>query len=219
MQGVIMRTGMILACFFIAFLSQPALSDDFDDFGNQITYFYLSPSQSQFDAFQSNADKFQDILDSSENSASLLVAVMIARISQKYNWPIGSGVLGQRAKEIVEGKSQVARYVSDDSLIDPTKLDIWWASFFATGDEYYLERIFQYAGLALPKGDSEMMLVIGAATWSFRSNCRQHKMVLEFARKKQNLPSLPEAQVRFIEDCIAHAESNGIGQSTPDDNP
>jgi hypothetical protein len=132
--------------------------------------------------------------------------VMIARISNKYGWPIADNVLGAKASEILGGTSPLAKFVSDDTQINPAKLDIWWSSFFATGDERYLENIFRYAGLELPKGNLDRMQVIGAATWSFKANCRQHIKVLEFAKKKLASQLASERQAKFLRDCVAGAE-------------
>ena len=217
--GVYMKTVALLIHLVAALWCQSVLAADFEDFGQQMSYFYLTPSQESFNTLQKNADRFRDKLEGAGNGADILVAVMIAKISQTNNWPIGDGGLGRRAKEIVEGKSRLATYVIDDSQVDPTKLDIWWVSFFATGDDHFLENIFQYAGLELPKGDIGRMLVIGAATWSFKANCRQHKRVLEFARQKLNSPSISEAQAKFVKESIAFAETRSTEQGAPGDAP
>jgi hypothetical protein len=185
--------------------SPAAFADTIEDFGKQMSYFYLAPSQEAFSVLQKNANQFRDKIEGANNGADTLVAVLIARVSQKYQWPIGGGVFGDRAKEIIEGKSTLAKYVSDNSQVDPSKIDVWWADFFATGDEQYLENIFQYTGGALPMGGDEKALVAGSANWSFKANCRQHEKVLEFARKKLKSASLPEAQVKFVNECIAFA--------------
>lgn len=198
---------------------QSVLADTLEDFGNQMSYFYLAPSQESFSKFQKNADQLRDKLEGSGNGADILVAVMIAKISQTRHWPIGSSAFSERAKEIMEGKSPLAKYVVDDSRVDPAKIDVWWASFFAMGDERFLENIFQYASLELPKGDIGRMLLVGAATWSFKANCRQHKKVLEFARQKLNSPSVSEVQAKFVKECITFAETKSAEQGVPEETP
>jgi hypothetical protein len=214
-----MKTVALFIYLVATLCCQSVLADDLEDFGKQMSYFYLTPSQESFNTFQKNADRFRDRLEGAGNGADILVAVMIAKISQTNNWPIGDGAFGKRAKEIVEGKSRLAKYVIDDSQVDPTKLDVWWASFFATGDELFLEKIFQHAGLELPKGDIGRMLVVGAATWSFKANCRQHKKVLEFARRKLNSLSISEAQAKFVKESIAFSETKSTEQGAPGDTP
>ena len=45
------------------------------------------------------------------------------------DWPItGKSKVAATAKEITAGNSQVARYVQDDTIVDPSKLDVWWVS-------------------------------------------------------------------------------------------
>jgi hypothetical protein len=212
-----MKSIALLFCLAASLWCQTVLADDLEEFGSQISYFYLAPSQESFSAFQKNANKFRAKLEGAGNGADILVAVMIAKISQTHHWPIEDGAFAKRAKEIAEGNSQLAKYINDDSQVDPTKLDIWWASFFATGEERYLGNIFKYAGLDLPERDIGRMLIVGAATWSFKSNCRQHKKVLEFAKKKLNSPTLPGAQAKFVKECIEFAEAKNTEQGSPGD--
>ena len=209
-----------IVIYLVAILwCQSVSANDLEDFEEQMSYFYLAPSQESFTMFQNRADKFREKLEGAGNGADILVAVMIAKISQMYNWPVSGDTFSKRAEEIMKGKSRLAKYVNDDAQIDPTKLDIWWASFFATGDERFLEKIFQYAGLEFSNGDGRRMLVIGAATWSFKANCRQHKKVLEFARQKLNSPLSSEAQVKFVKESITFSESKSTEQATPGDVP
>jgi len=191
-----------------------APSDTLEQFGYEMSYFYLAPSQGAFDTFQRRADHFRGELEGAGNGADILVAVMIARISAAYGWPISSREFGARANEILEGRSPFARYIFDDSMVDPTKLDVWWASFFATGDDLFLEKVFQYAGWELPEHDIGGMMIIGAATWSFKANCRQHQRVLEFAKRTLQSPAVADRQKAFLRECIAYAESgNQQGES------
>jgi len=202
-----MKTFAVALLLVSCLWGHSAAVNDLDEFDNQMSSFYLSPSENAFQIFQKRAIQFQNKLEGSKNGADLLVAVMIARASQTYGWPIADSVFGDKAKEIIAGKSPLAMYVSDDSRVDPTKLDIWWASFLATGDTLFLEKIFVYVGHELPKDNINKMLVIGAATWSFKSNCKQHKKVLEFAKIKLGLVSISESQRKFLKECIAYAES------------
>lgn len=183
-----------------------AIAESFDDFGKQLSNFYLSPSHEAFNTFQRDAEQFKENLKAANNGVDVMVAVMIARISEKYGWAIVDGELGSIASEILEGTTPLAKFVSDDARVNPSKLDIWWASFIATGEDRYLEKIFQYAGQELPKGNIEKALVIGAASWSFKSNCSQHKKVLEFAQKKLASKTTSEKQAQFLRDCINKVE-------------
>ncbi len=210
-----MRTlALILACL-LTLVAQTAPADDLEKFGEQMSYFYLSPSRESFDAFQQKAEQYRTQLQSAGNGADLLVAVMISKASQAHGWMIGDGQLAQIAKEISEGKSDLARYVANDQQVDPTKIDIWWASFFATGDVHFLENVFQFAGQEPPKGDFGRMLVVGAATWSFKANCRQHQRVLDFAKEKLADPGNAGGKVRFLKECVSYGEANGAEPTAP----
>jgi hypothetical protein len=209
------RRGMVIVVMLVTVLwCLPVMAEDFESFGKQMTYFYLSPSQAGFNQIQSQADQYHEKLEGSDNGADIIVAVMIARISQKHHWPIHDGAFGERARVIVEGKSRLAKYINDDTRVDPTKLDIWWGSFFATGDEVYLEKLFQYAGQAIPENGLMEKLTVGSAQWSFKSNCRQHRKVLAFAEQKLKSPSLTESQTRFIKACMAYAAKQDNPQAT-----
>jgi hypothetical protein len=164
--------------------------------------FYLAPSEESFEAFQRRADRFERELKQAGNRADLLVAVMMARISAKHGWPVISTAFGPTAKELLDGNSTLARYVDDDSQVDPTKLDVWWVGFFATADQRYLENLLRFAGVDPPKNDVQRMLVVGAATWSFKANCRQHSSVQEFARSKLQSGFITEPQKTLLQQCV-----------------
>ena len=202
-----MKISIWIVCLLTLFIFDGASAASLEEFGSNMSHFYLAPSRVAFDAFQNDADQYSDKLKAAGNGADTLVSVMVARISQKYGWPITGGEIGAKATEILTGTSPLANFVLDDTQINPTKLDIWWASFFATGDEKYLENVFRFAGLEIPKGDVGKALVIGAASWSFKSNCVQHTRVLEFAQKKLAQNTASEKQVQFLRDCITGAEA------------
>jgi hypothetical protein len=205
-----MKNLAFIICLISTFWSQPAFSDSFKDFGHQMSHFYLAPSKESFSEFQRNAEQFRGKLEGTSSHPDIQVMVMIAKISQMHCWPIEDGVFGERAKDIVEGKSSFARYILDDLQVDPLKIDVWWASFFATGDEQYLENIFQYAGKELPRDDISKMLVKGVATWSFQVNCIKHKKVLAFARQKLRSSFLSETQCEFVRECIDEAQQRQL---------
>ena len=191
---------------FLLTVSSLATADDISDMCRSLTYFYLHPSKKEFEGIQRQANASFDVLKRKENGASLLVAVGIARISQKNGWPLVEGPLTDVAKAIVDGKSKLAKYVDDDSVVDPSKLDIWWVSFMATGDEKYLDKILKFAGKPMPKDNPNEMLVIGAASWSFKSNCCQHKKILEYTKKKLAGGKIKGEQAEFLKRCDKEAE-------------
>lgn len=197
---------LVILMFALVCFVPSAWASSLEEFGRSMSYFYTAPSKDAFALFQEDADRYRNEFYSRKNGAELLVSVMIARISQKYDWPIRSHAFGEKAKEIVIGKSNLAKYVSDDSLVDPGKLDIWWASFFATGDKVYLEKIFRYAGEDIKQTDNkENLLVYGPASWSFKANSRQHEKVRLFAEEKQKEGSYSEHKTKYLQECLSYA--------------
>jgi hypothetical protein len=66
----------------------------------------------------------------------------------------------------------------DMPLDRPSRLDMLWAGYFASGKAAYIERLT--TALALPEAEEpsiEQLLVTGAARWSLVSNGRQHEDV------------------------------------------
>lgn len=178
--------------------SEPTLEET----GKEMMNFYLAPTREAFERYQKNADALVEKMDTSKNGADALMAVGIARISQKYNWPItGVGKASEAARGILAGDTSLAKFVADDRQVDPFKLDVWWVSFFSTGDTQYLKKILIYAGEPLPEHDMNRMLIVGSAQWSFRSNCQQHKAVMDFAKAELDAATSPEKR-KFLESCI-----------------
>lgn len=187
----------------IIFLTLSAFADDgMEAFGKLMMTFYQSPSPEAFQRYQRDADRLEEALLKNDNGGDVLLAVAIARIAEKHGWPIeAKGTAGRRAQEILEGASDFAKYIKDDQQVNPSKLDVWWVSFFSTGDTSYLEKIFQYAGEPIPENDLQKALVIGAATWSFKSNCSQNEDVRAFAKQQLASATNPEKKA-FLQKCI-----------------
>ncbi len=191
---------ILLSCIFIPSCASAPLPEMP---GQQITYFYSAPSDQAFQSIQKSVVVHEKLLRSQKKRSDILISVWIARISEKYGWPIaGSSGLSKQAKEILEGKSRLARYVSNDAAVDARKLDIWWASFFATGEEVYLDKILLFAGEDINKAKGRQIIIIGAAGWSFKANCKQHKAVRSFAEKKLKSADFPHYKTRFLQECI-----------------
>jgi hypothetical protein len=195
----------------LVLLAQTAQAGDLEKFGKEMTYFYLAPSRENFLHLQTEADRLADALPKS-NNADLLTAVVIATASEKHHWEItGNGQISRRAKEVREGKSQTARYVRDDSIVDVVKLDVWWSGFFATGDDQYLGKILRRAKHPQPGEHAADFMMPAMAAWSFKTNCRQHKAVLTFARsclKSNAFPSKKE----FLQECVEFGKAHPPGR-------
>ncbi len=192
---------------FVFFIASLCHANEMQKFGKQMSYFYLNPTEKSFIEFQKRAARFERQLTSSKNHTDIMVALMVARISEKHNWPIQDTFFSKQSLEILQGKSKLAKFINDDSAVSPAKLDIWWASYFATGDDQYLHKILLYAGEEMPKGDTSKLLVTGAATWSFKSNCKQHKSVRDFALKMSKDNSLSPRKREYLLEVIKFADN------------
>jgi hypothetical protein len=186
----------------------PAPGQGVSDFDEAMQYFYLDPSRACFDLLSQGAERLADDEEFEANGADLWLAVMLARIHVARGWPLGNGRISDIARTLVDPDSRLARYVDDRAAADPDKLNMWWASFFATGEARYLDNVFAFAGLA-PKGDVGTRIVEAAATWSFKATCRQHPAVVEYLRRKRHDPAVPPDQAEFVQECLAYAEAGG----------
>ncbi|MES9946101.1 MAG: hypothetical protein ABW080_14190 [Candidatus Thiodiazotropha sp.] len=69
------------------------------------------------------------------------------------------------------------------SVDSPEILDMLWATFFASGNPFYVERIIGVLDLPTDTGQKQTriknMLLVGAAKWSLSSNAVQHELVHE----------------------------------------
>lgn len=166
-------------------------------------YFYLNPDQGAFDLFLSESSESTEVARAESGTyyfADFLKAVFAARVSEKYGYRItGSGYVPETAREILEGNSGKARFVGDDKLVDVFKLDVWWYSFYATGDEQYLSRILDYA--VGRQWTSEMAEVMGKAQRSFKSHCARHDRVRAFAELSLEDPAYRDGR-RFLRRCL-----------------
>ena len=198
-----MKRIIILICS--TFLIQAVLlAEGIESFGESMDELCQNPSSQKFEDFQKQAEELEAELCAEGNNIDLLAAVMIAKIVEKYSWPIhDDGRIGEMAQQILEGNTDLAKYVEDDDWVDPAKLDVWWISYFATGDEKYLDKLLKYAGEELPENDMDQMMVIGAATWSFKSNCEQNDSVRAYAKKCLNEPKY-EHKKAYLKECAEH---------------
>ena len=175
------------------------------EFDSRVTFFYLHPSKEEFDSLQSAAKKHEEALISgSDENGRLICGTTIAMISEKNGWPVtGSGKIAEMARDIMSRASKVSLYVLDDEVDRAAKLDIWWASFFATGDKKYLKKLLKLAVSPIPRdGQIDKEFIIGAAKWSFSSNCMQHEAVRAFAESQIENATSDDAR-KFLKDCAS----------------
>lgn len=177
----------ILATSLLAAVAQASCGQDpptpaLKEISQRMTYFYAAPSQDEFESLQLEIRAHSDELE--RQGLGVLTAVFLARVHAKHGWPIVDlGDLTDQAHAIAaQDESDLSRYVHDDARVDPSKLDIWWGSFFATGETQYLDKIVGQVGDLDSKSGADI-LVTGAANWSFEANYRQHAAVRGYAKR------------------------------------
>ena len=98
------------------------------------------------------------------------------------NWP------DLKSEEILEKiKERPPVDLKTIEINSPAILDMLWATFMASGNTFYVERII--STLSLPTDSEEKdkrinnLLIVGAAKWSLSSNAMQHELVLKTCQK------------------------------------
>jgi tetratricopeptide (TPR) repeat protein len=161
-------------------------------------YFYTAPTQSEFEAIQGVIRRNLASIDrkvnyrpesiagpySGSEHQTVLIAVFLARVHERHGWAIGDmGGLDDLAMSIAgHDGSDLSNYVNDDSLLDGSKLDIWWMGFSATGDTRYLDQLARQVMPLTSEMKPSQAMISAAANWSFESNCRQHPAILSYAK-------------------------------------
>jgi hypothetical protein len=86
---------------------------------------------------------------------------------------------------------------------DTGALEIFWGSFFATGDPRYVERVISVLALAGVEHDAGKIRIGASAEASLLTNARQHPKVLEIC--KAQLPKQPRAVRKMLAAIVARA--------------
>ncbi|WP_067515841.1 hypothetical protein [Endozoicomonas ascidiicola] len=169
-----------------------------DKFNDMVTYFYLSPTEIDFHEFQRLANNY------TSNDNKDLIALMIGLIAQKHSWKVDESPLGFRASEIISGANDILDFVNNDNRGDPYRFDLLWGSYFATGDDQYLEKMLTFVGNTPNFFASVARITVeSSANWSFRSNCEQHESIKQFALQKSKDENLPAYKRDFLH-CAAN---------------
>lgn len=165
-----------------------------DAVNQRLSYFYLMPSEEEFEALQLQLAADLHQFTTSKDGIAMLISVFLGKAHHKHGWPLlDLGALDDMARSIADRDgSELSRYIWDDTQVDPGKLDTWWVSFFATGDTRYLDNLVAQVGdLEAQRGAANIM-IMGVANWSFAANCRQHPAIMEYARSLlEREPQLP----------------------------
>ena len=90
-----------------------------------------------------------------------------------------------------------------DTISSAGFLDALWGSFFATGDERYVQRLISVLPMLDTKDDVTKMLIGGAARVSLTSNAVQHLRVMEICETE--LKKLPNDQKPALQEVIKTA--------------
>ncbi|MFI5114512.1 MAG: hypothetical protein ACHP7J_05145 [Terriglobales bacterium] len=108
----------------------------------------------------------------------------------------GSSAFQKEAKELL---TKHPPDLLKDEINSPQFLDALWGSFFATGDERYVQRLISALPMLATKDDVTKMLIGGAAQWSLTSNAVQHPKVMEICEAELNrLPDDRKPALRKI---------------------
>ena len=189
--------------------------DGMDELYRQMMVFHVEPTKANFDRIQELMKKNLDALAQKENDRKALrIAIFLARVKEKYSWDIADiGSFDDLAREISQGSSDLARYVNRDDMVDPLKLDIWWRSYFATGDDKYLTKLLEQTGdlddLKKMEVDSQedrdlflkRVVLMSVANGSVKFNCQHFPSVLQHVKKAVAYES-NTGRKRFLEECI-----------------
>ena len=198
-----MKTLVAFAVLLTSLLAS-SRADDLQGFNAEFTRFHLAPTRAKYDSFQADADELAGALKNKGNRADLLTAVFIARAAEKYHWPIrGKSAIADTAREIAAGRSKLAWYILTDSVVDLAKLDIWWSSFFSTGETRYPAKVLNYVSYPVRGEHTASFMIPAMAAWSFKSNCRQDPTVMAFARKALAQKTFPQ-KTAFLRNTPAH---------------
>lgn len=127
--------------------------------------------------------------------------------------PQGLAQLKQEAN-IVDNpeKSNLLKMISESApsiatleITSPAVLDMFWASFMASGDPQFVLRIISALPWSDQKEDVSKLLIGGSARWSLTSNCIQHPKVLEIC--KDQVIKQGGTTKRILQDVVKQAET------------
>ncbi len=184
---------------------------DSDKLNKQMMYFYQNPNQQQFKTIQ------QDMMSAMPANNKHVPAMVIwaYAASQKYGWTMNADFYPALTQQLHNPQSKFSQFIADDNKINPTKLDMWWSSFFATGEEQYVRKVFKQA-IALEKvkqsidnkktktkQDLLYFAILASADWSFKANCRQHAKIRTFARQWQRQSGLTAEAKQLLTTCVS----------------
>jgi len=138
-------------------------------------------------ALENHESEMQNIFNNIAKRSVIEEKVFFLDVLWLINSEKSRDLINKASKEWKE--SEVAVKISDQeksapynvrniSAISPQILDLWWYSFFATGDDVFIKKIIDALSF-LEDRDFQKRLTGEAAKWSLTSNADQHKRVRE----------------------------------------
>ena len=171
-----------------------------------LTTFYQKPTQAQMNQLTKSLSEHSDEI-SLRTSLGLFSAIVMGYASQKNNLQInGQGEVFDAAKAIAadDESARLVQYLKNHGSVDQTRLDIWWYSFFATGDSQYLDRILEQTGDLFAdefRGDARAALI---ANGSLMTHAAKHKAVAQYCEKALVKKALVKNQDHWRESLLKH---------------
>jgi hypothetical protein len=97
---------------------------------------------------------------------------------------------------------------------DPSTLDDAWGSFFATGEERYIDEVVSVLPWTEVRGDIGRLMTGGAAQWSLASNAHQHSRVLAVIERRAVEATDPTK--RILNEIVESARAARIKNPPPE---
>lgn len=181
-----------------------------------ISFFYQNPQKATFIRLQKQFPIIEKYMaNKPSRSTALPMIIWLDLVAKKHQWALDPTFKPKTIKQLNTPGSKLHQLAYGKGQLSPLKLDIWWSSFFATGDVAYVEKIYQQAKQletinaqmeegfkTQKKQDIFPFLVASAADWSFISNCQQHAVIRDFARNQLKNTVL-ENEKTLLEKCLA----------------
>ncbi|MDP8079610.1 hypothetical protein [Phocoenobacter skyensis] len=200
---------IVILSIFCSQMSFATAITDVNQLGQKMMSFYQNPQQQRFDEIQ------QGMMALYGKTTKIPIMVVWANaVSQKYGWKINQDFYPELVKQLRNSQSEFSQFVANDEIVVSMKLDIWWSSFFATGEDKYVRKIFDQAikfkevkqyldnKKTQTNQDAFYLMTLFSADWSFKANCKHHKKIRTFAHKWQREKSLTTEAKQLLATCI-----------------
>lgn len=218
-----MKSNLFLAVllpllFSVGSFAQDDFSAAMSEMSKKVSFFHENPTDENFQEIAKTIDRWKDELEGLDKRRGFqsILSTFVARVHEKYDYEIeGDNSINQLAKEILnpETKNEDAKFIQNDELITRQKLDLWWSSFYATGEDKYLQLLLARTGSkemiqeAQQANNTTLANIMGAASWSFASNLNQQEAVQNFAKAMLENEDM-EAKHEFLKDCLDKVEAD-----------